>query len=242
MGYLDRKQGVFVNRKIIHIKPDLYVIMDEMYTGDAHCYQQYWNFCERGSVTLGNCIPVKTVKLPGLEEAGNPDPTLHKSGALDIFSTEQIKTPAVQTAVFSSDRAQAEFFFMTPGACGELYQGKIARHYNRYEERQGIRVSVEGNGFTSLLTVIRGGEKENLSPCRVTKLPVKSALKGIFYPAAMAEGVKIEADGKEYVLIICHQEVNSPTDMVEADGCLGYGSVIVFDKAVDDKVGTVLCY
>ena len=33
LGYMDMEQGVFVNRKILYIKPDIYVIMDEMYTG-----------------------------------------------------------------------------------------------------------------------------------------------------------------------------------------------------------------
>lgn len=42
------------------------------------------------------------------------------------------------------------------------------------------------------------------------------------------------------MVILCHQEVNSPTDLVEADGCMGYGNVIVFDKAEDVLVGDVL--
>ena len=58
----------------------------------------------------------------------------------------------------------------------------------------------------------------------------------------MAEGLKITGNGKEYVVVICHQEVNSPTDLEEVDGCLGYGNVIVFDKAETDKAGTVLCW
>ena len=208
LGYMDMENGVFINRKIIHIKPDLYIIMDEMYTGGSHDYEQYWNFSERGNVTLDRS-----------DSGQKPN-----------------------TAVFTGDRAQAEFFFMTPDVQAQMYEGKIARHYNRSEDRQGIRISIKGSGFTSLLTVIHGKEQGEISSCKVTKLPVRSALKGTFYPSSMAEGLKIETNGKEYVLIICHQEVNSPTDLEEVDGCMGYGNVIVFDKAVDDKVGTVLCY
>ena len=47
---------------------------------------------------------------------------------------------------------------------------------------------------------------------------------------------------QEYVVVICHQEVNSPTDLVEVDGCLGFGNVIVFDKSKDVLVGTVMNY
>ena len=68
------------------------------------------------------------------------------------------------------------------------------------------------------------------------------ALKGIQYPDSMAEAVKISCHGTEYVVIFCHQEVNSPTDLEEADGCMGYGNVIVFDKKKDVLAGTVLQY
>lgn len=44
------------------------------------------------------------------------------------------------------------------------------------------------------------------------------------------------------MVVICHQEVNSPTDLVEVDGCLGFGNVIVFDESKDVLVGTVMNY
>lgn len=242
LGYLDVPGGVMVNRKIIWIKPDLYIIMDEMYTGDEHTYQQYWNFSDRGSVELSACQPVAEPKLPGPEQAGNPDPTIHKGLENKRYSLEEISTGPVQTALFTGKEAQARFFFMTPGSGAELYEGKVARYYNRAETRQGICVKAQKNGFASLLTVIQGGQAGKLSSCQVRKLPVKSALKGIYYPPSMAEALKIETQGKEYIVMICHQEVNSPTDLQEADGCLGYGNVIVFDKALTDKAGTVLCW
>ncbi len=52
--------------------------------------------------------------------------------------------------------------------------------------------------------------------------------------------MKLTAAEKEYVVIVCHQEVNSPTDLQEADGCMGYGNVIVFDKAEGTLAGEVL--
>lgn len=267
LGYLDSSGGVFINRKIIWIKPDLYVIMDEMYSGDSHSYQQYWNFSELGQVTLGAPCPVTVPRLPGPEMAGNPDPTLHKAktGAVKTepadaesagkirgsgtdtksiwdFDPENIGTGAVQTAVFTGETAEAKFFFLTPKARAELLPGKIARHYNKQDARQKICVNIRGEGFTSLLTVIQTGKAGELPECQVEKLPVKSALKGIYYPPSMAEGLKITSSDKEYVVMICHQEVNSPTDLEEVDHCLGYGNVIVFDKRESDKAGTVLCW
>ena len=108
--------------------------------------------------------------------------------------------------------------------------------------RQKLRVSIKGEGFASFLTVIQTGGGKSLPECQVERVPVKSALKGIYYPYSMAEGLRIMVNGKQYVVIICHQEVNSPTDLEEVDGCLGYGNVIVFDKGSTDIGGTVLCW
>lgn len=253
LGYLDTPGGVFVNRKVVWIKPDLYIIVDEMYSGDPHRYKQYWNFSEQGQVELSGHCPVKAPKLPGPEMAGDPDPTIHRGNpdgggnreeadGKEPPVWEKIGTGAVQTAVFTGQKAEARFFFLTPEAKAELCPGKIARHYNQQETRQKICVDMKGEGFTSLLTVIQTGETGKLPECQVERLPVKSALKGIYYPFSMAEGLKIILSGKEYVVIICHQEVNSPTDLEEVDHCLGYGNVIVFDKAKSDKAGTVLCW
>ena len=242
LGYMDRENGVYVNRKIVHIKPDIYLIMDELYTGDAHTYQQYWNFSESGSVQLTEKTPVHTPSLPGLDKAGSADPTLHRDWKEKKFTAEEIGTAPVQTAVFTGEQAEARMYFMTPEIEAEAGRSKISRHYNCTQERPAITVKQAGNGFTSFLTVIYGGEKGMLEPCRVLRLPVKSALKGIYYPYSMAEGIKIAVGKREYVVIICHQEVNSPTDLEEVDGCLGYGNVIVFNKAEDTRVGTVLNY
>ena len=144
--------------------------------------------------------------------------------------------------MFEAPGVCARVYFMTPGARGETYTSRISRHYNRAVDRASIRVHKEGKGFTSLMTVICAGDCGCTPEVKLTKLPVKSALKGIYYPSSMAEALKIEVRGKEYVAVICHQEVNSPTDLVEVDGCLGFGNVIVFDKSRDVLVGTVMNY
>jgi hypothetical protein len=52
LGYYDLKSGgVFVNRRIIIIHPDLYVIVDEFYTDGKHSYEQYFHFNNAGTVT-----------------------------------------------------------------------------------------------------------------------------------------------------------------------------------------------
>lgn len=202
LGYMDLPSGVYVNRKVVYIKPDLYVLADEMYTGDRHTYQQYFHFNNHGAVTL---------TAPG-----------------------EKKFPCV---AYRGKMAEADFYFVSAQVKAELKRGHIARHYNVEEENTVCKVTKPGDGFTSLITVIDAHPGRPLS---IEKLPVRSALKQTDYPETMAEALKITTGEKEYVVILCHQEVNSPTDLVEADGCMGYGNVIVFDKAEDVLVGDVL--
>ena len=50
LGYLP--EGVFVNRKIVYLRPDVYIVMDECYATGRHTYESYFHFNNEGSVTL----------------------------------------------------------------------------------------------------------------------------------------------------------------------------------------------
>ncbi|MHB8131309.1 MAG: heparinase, partial [Mobilitalea sp.] len=130
--------------------------------------------------------------------------------------------------------------FITPDIHLEKIQTRISRNYNQAETNETLKTNFSGIGFTSAVTVIHGGKKGSMEDFKVEKIPVNSALKKIEYPSSMAEAIKIQVRDKTYIIIVCHQEVNSPTDLVEADGCLGFGNVIVFDKTEATEVGTVL--
>lgn len=207
LGYME--EGIFINRKILHIKPDIYLIMDEMYGAGAHQFTQYWNFSELGQVELEN----------GSSQGGNG-----------------------WKAVFRGQKGNAEMYFLNPEASAQAGFSPIARDYNKAVRRSRIQVALNGQGFSSLMTVICASQAGKDSKIQIQKIPVSSALKGITYPDSMAEAVKIKLEGREYVVIICHQEVNSPTDMVEADGCMGFGNVIVFDRKLGGIAGTVMNY
>lgn len=201
LGYMDMKEGVFVNRKIIYIKPDIYILVDEMYTGGDHVYQQYFHFNNLGEVQ----------KVP------------------DKVS-------------YKGEKAEANFYFLTPKIQIEQTVSRLSRNYNQAEENPCIKTELVGKGFTSMITVIHGGKVGQLPSIKLEKLPVKSALKEIYYPEYMAEAIKIEVEQQTYIVVVCHQEVNTPTDLVEVDGCMGYGNVIVFDKNEEHLVGNVLCW
>lgn len=63
LGYMD--QGVYINRKVVYLKADLIVIMDEFYSKDKHTYDQYFHFNDIGCVNLSNN---KAVYKSGLNE------------------------------------------------------------------------------------------------------------------------------------------------------------------------------
>lgn len=197
LGYMP--EGVFLNRKVVHLRPDIYIVMDECYSGGGHSYESYYHFNNKGSVILEG----KTVRYLGAE-------------------------------------AKAVFHFLSDGVNLEKKKTHLARRYNHEEENETVTAAWRGAGFASCVTVIYAGAKEKLKPLTCEKIPVKSALKQTVYPDHMAEAVKITLADRTYVVIFCHQEVNSPTDLVEADGCLGFGNVIVFDKEEETEVGHTL--
>ena len=199
LGYIDLPDGVFVNRKVIYIKPDIYIIADQLYTGGSHTYQQYWHFNSRGSVEMLSC-------------------------------------PEQKKVLYTGQRTAAELIFLSDISLTVL-PSRVARFYGRAEDSTCVRADIAAEGFCSMYTVI---SPRSVDSARM--IPVRSALKGTEYPRHMAEGIALSAHGREYVVTICHQEVSSPTDLVEADGCIGYGCVIVFDKQDNAVVGDVVCY
>ncbi|MCD2346393.1 heparinase II/III family protein [Clostridium guangxiense] len=199
LGYMDIPGGVYVNRKIINIGKDIYIIVDEMYTSEKHEYEQFFHFSNYGKVKY----------------------TKDENNKIN----------------YTGKNACVDFYFMSADIKVNLQEGHISRNYNQEENNMICKIVRQNIGFTSLITVINADAKQKFT---VDKIGVKSALKGSYYDDTMAEGLKIICNEKTYVIIICHQEVNSPTDLVEADGCMGYGNVIVFDKDRDYLVGEVL--
>lgn len=198
-GYMDQGEGVFVNRRIIHIKPDIFILDDEMFTSGSHTYRQYFHFNNRGQV----------------ESLGN-------------------------RTLYQGRKAGAMVFFPTKGLSVAQRPGKISRHYNLKEDNQYVETYLKGNGFTSMLTVLWGFEGKTPPEAEVRKLAVRPANSREEYPASIAEALQITiGKDREYVVIICHKEINPPTNLLEAGGCMGFGNIIVFDKKKENRVGEV---
>lgn len=197
LGYAYK--GIFMNRKIIHIRPDIYLIFDEMYAKDEHTYESFFNFSELGNLEL--------------------------SGKEALFQVNDVHT---------------KFSFLSEELQAKVVPSRVSRHYNQFSENRRIVLEKRASGTTTMITAIVGGGEERVRNCSFRKIPAMSALKNTVYGDEMAEAVSIRDGEKNYTVIVCHQEVNSPTDLVKASGCIGFGNVIVFDHDEETIGGKVL--
>ena len=78
LGYLKSK-GAFVERKILYIKPDIYVVIDVFKAKFFHTYQQYFHFAPTGKITInGNAAEFDDGVIKAAIHFTNPDVSLKK--------------------------------------------------------------------------------------------------------------------------------------------------------------------
>ncbi|NMA82624.1 MAG: heparinase [Epulopiscium sp.] len=202
LGYYDLSTGsIFINRKVIYIKPDIYILVDEFYTGTKHKYNQYFHFNDKGK----------------------------------LLCNDQIE--------YKSSRNYVEMIFATENVKKEIIDSKISRHYNLIENNKAIKTTIYGKGFQSVITVLSTSSIQNVEKLWVKKVPVRSTFKGITFLDSMIEAITIQKGSRKYTIVVAHQEYASPTDMFEADGCIGFGNVVVFDRGKgENKIGEVLLW
>lgn len=58
LGYMDLDDPVFINRKVIVIKPNIVVLVDEFTAKEEHTYEQYFHFGE-GHLEVGEAVTFK---------------------------------------------------------------------------------------------------------------------------------------------------------------------------------------
>ena len=203
LGYYDLEQGgVFVNRRIIYIKPDIIIIDDEFYSTGKHTYQQYFHFNNSGKVSRN-------------------------------FSRY----------IFKSDANLVEILPVREDISCRLAATRLSRHYNQTESNVTLKTDWVAEGFTSAFTIISLNSAESAETIEIKKLPVYSNFKGIRFKDSQIEALSIMKGERKYTVAVAHEEYASPTDTFLADGCTGYGNVVVFDHNDDEKeIGTVLLW
>ena len=202
LGYME--QGVYVSRRVIHIKPDILLLCDTFYGCEdkERVYRQYFQWNNRGKV----------------------------NGEDNSWT-------------YRSDKNQARLILTSESdiAAG-LLPGKISRHYNMEEESVRLETQIRAKGFASVFSVIALDTAGDDTPFGITRETVHSNFKGIVFAPKDIEAVTITKGDAQYTVVVAHREFASPTDTFTANGCVGFGNVLVFDKSKADDPGTVLLY
>ncbi|MGH0054422.1 MAG: heparinase II/III family protein, partial [Sphaerochaetaceae bacterium] len=112
-----------------------------------------------------------------------------------------------------------------------LKMTRLSRHYNELSENKTLVSEIASEGFASLFTLISIYRSGEVLPVKFKKELVFSNFKKIQFPDSMIEAVSITKGEEAYTIVLAHQEWASPTDTFTADGCVGFGSLVVFNRA-----------
>ncbi len=122
-----------------------------------------------------------------------------------------------------------------------LKPSRLSRHYNELADTKTLVSEVEASGFASLFTLISVSKGEAYIPASLKKLRVHSNFKKIQFPDEWIEAVTVKKGEQQFTVVLAHQEWATPTDTFNADGCIGFGSLVVFDVAKQEQeIGTRL--
>lgn len=202
LGYLSLENGVFLNRRVIFLKPDIMILADEFYSSGSHEYNQFFHFGEKGRLIQ------------------------HKPDSWE----------------YKSSNVSAQLRFVTPNIHGRLIDTKISRHYNEQIPAKGIKTDFLAMGSGCAFTVLALSDPEEEKVLGVEKLSVMSHFKGIQFKDEEIEALNIYFGQEHFTVVIAHKEYATPTDTFLTDGCMGFGSTVVFDRKAEGEAGTVLSW
>ncbi|MDL2300908.1 heparinase II/III family protein [Lachnospiraceae bacterium OttesenSCG-928-D06] len=126
-----------------------------------------------------------------------------------------------------SKNASGRFIFPKENKHMELFETKASREYNMLETISGVHVENQGSKITGLVTVIATGKE--IPKCKVSMVPVSLAKAGTLLREDQAEGILIETENKQWMVLNCYTEIISEVDLFQVNDCYGYGKVIVFE-------------
>jgi hypothetical protein len=144
------------------------------------------------------------------------------------------------TVRYCGSRTDGELTVLTQGCEMKLSDGRISRNYNQMETGRQLLTGKEADGFSSIITIVSGGEKKNYKSPELSLLPVFGADPSVPLDPSVAEAVSIGWKGKNYVVILAHRDIGDSTDLLTAGGVKGLGTVMVFDTEKQKVGGTVL--
>jgi len=164
----------------------------------------------------------------------------HTYQQLFHFNNQGKVSRSGRTVRYTGSRTDGELTVLTEGCEMKLSDGWISRNYNQMETGRQLLTGKEADGFSSIITVVSGGEKSKYKSPELSLLPVFGADPSVPLDPSDAEAVSISWKGKNYVVILAHRDIGDSCDLLTAGGVKGLGTVIVFDTEKQKVGGTVL--
>lgn len=143
---------------------------------------------------------------------------------------------------FESPSSKVQVLVASGGGVTQFVKStRLSRHYNQLVDNKTLVSEIETVGFGSLFTLVSVNKAGQFVPAKLSKVRVMSNFKKIRFGDDWIEAVKVQRGDKAYTVVVAHQEWATPTDTFNADGCTGFGSVVVFNTAEGEKeIGTRL--
>lgn len=115
-------------------------------------------------------------------------------------------------------------------------ESQISRHYNKWEKAKSVNINTSSEGFASIWSVFDLSAEDGLA---VDLKCVKSNFKGITFLPEQIEAIRITGKDRDYLIACAHEEYATPTDTFNADDCIGFGNLNVFNIGKGEReIGT----
>lgn len=128
--------------------------------------------------------------------------------------------------IYRGVHAEAKIHFVGEGITLSSSVQKLSRYYNAWEDHTVISAFKTGAGLCPMLAVLCGGERDTVH-LKTRLIPVENPVSGKILPEHMAQGVEIQTAQHTYVIILRHQDLINPADLLRAEGCMGMGRVLI---------------
>ena len=229
------KGGVLVNRRVLFIKPDIVLFLDEFISTNQdeaqslHTYRQYFHFSETGDIS----------RFENVDGCGARN---HDGGSANYPHETAVTNANYPRFLFRGKKTCAGLYTCGEEISADIFTMKVSRHYNSFAPNKTVCVSAESAGFKCIPTALFVGKSEaevSSANCSFESVPVYAAIKGGLITPEKVEAWNIKKGERFYTVVAAHQEFAAPTEMFSADGCTGYASFMVFDR-VSGKY-TLLC-
>lgn len=111
-----------------------------------------------------------------------------------------------------------------------LKKAPYSRDYNNLQQADVLTITTQQKGFATMIHLLSMDCDGKDHGIMATKVAVSKLISKEILKNEQAEAIKIRKDDKEMVVILCHNEIISAVDMIEAEGYYGYGKTLVFSQ------------